>query len=85
MNASGVQIYQCKENSNATGLQYTQVGAMATLNSTDGNYSSVGYHYFLSEPLADGGMPTFAFSVEAGDPISAIPESTVTGKYPILN
>jgi hypothetical protein len=83
VNASGVQIYECEENSNATGLVYTSVGAMATLYSPDGvngNDTSVGYHYFLNWPLAEGGKPTYSFSVKAGDPISAIPESTVTGR-----
>jgi len=83
VNASGVQIYECEENSNATGLVYTSVGAMATLYSPDGvngNDTSVGYHYFLTWPLAEGGKPTYSFSVKAEDPISAIPESTVTGR-----
>ena len=56
---------------------------MATLyppdvTSVNGN-NSVGYHYFLSEPLAQGGKPTFSFSMKAGKPLSAIPESTVKG------
>jgi hypothetical protein len=83
VDASGVQIYKCEKNSSGIGLVYTSVGAMATLSSPDsssfnGKYTSVGYHYFLSEPLAQGGKPTFSFSMKAGEPISAIPESTVT-------
>jgi hypothetical protein len=83
VDGSGVQIYECEKNSNGTGLVYTSVGAMTTLSSPDGisfngKYTSVGYHYFLSEPLAQGGKPTFSFSMKAGEPISAIPESTVT-------
>ena len=85
MNASGVQIYRCEKISNATGLEYTLVGAMASLYSPYAgsiveNHTSVGYHYYLSEPLAQGGQPTFAFSMAAGEPVSAIPESTVTGR-----
>lgn len=81
VNASGVQIYECEKNST---LRYTSVGALATLYSpngirVNGNFTSVGYHYYLAEPLAQGGEPTFAFSMEAGEAISAIPESTVTG------
>lgn len=83
VDAFGVQIYKCAKNSSATELQYTSAGAMATLYSPDdtsayGKHTSVGYHYFLREPLAQGGKPTFAFSMKAGEPISAIPESTVT-------
>lgn len=72
-----------QKNSSTSGLEYAWAGAMATLYSPDGTsvnaqYASVGYHYFLSEPLAQGGKPTFSFSMKAGEPISAIPESTVT-------
>ena len=69
MNASGVQIYQCQKNSSGIGLLYTQVGAMATLSSSvnAGKYiTSVGYHYYLSEPIALNGKLTFSFSMKAG-------------------
>ncbi|KAH9300884.1 hypothetical protein KI387_012467 [Taxus chinensis] len=81
VNAKGVQIYQCDKNSNGSGMmKYDHVGVKAKLYSPYGNgkYISVGHHYFLSHPLAQGAQPTFSFSMLEGDPVSAIPQSTVT-------
>ncbi|GLJ30253.1 hypothetical protein SUGI_0598450 [Cryptomeria japonica] len=81
VNATGVQIYRCEKSSNGSGMmKYTHVGATAKLYSPYGNqkYVSVGYHYYLPHPLAQGAQPTFSFSVVEGDPVSSIPESTVT-------
>lgn len=83
VNASGVIIYLCGKNSTSGMFHLTYVSALATLYSpngirVNGNFTSVGYHYLLPELLAQGGNYTFAFSLEAGDAISAIPESTVT-------
>ena len=55
-----------KKNSNAIVLEYTSVGEMAMLFSrVNGNYTSLGYHYFFSEPIAQGGNPTFSFNMKA--------------------
>ncbi|XP_059077953.1 uncharacterized protein LOC131876545 [Cryptomeria japonica] len=81
VNATGVEIYRCEKSSNGSGMmKYTHVGATAKLYSPYGNqkYVSVGYHYYLPHPLAQGTQPTFSFSVVEGDPVSSIPESTVT-------
>ncbi|GLJ30262.1 hypothetical protein SUGI_0598590 [Cryptomeria japonica] len=61
-------------------MNYTHVGATAKLYSPYDNEKnvSVGYHYYLPHPLAQGAQPTFSFSMVEGDPVSAIPKSTVT-------
>ncbi|XP_059077955.1 uncharacterized protein LOC131876546 [Cryptomeria japonica] len=81
VNGTGVQIYRCEKSSNGAGMMnYTHVGATAKLYSPYDNEKnvSVGYHYYLPHPLAQGAQPTFSFSMVEGDPVSAIPESTVT-------
>lgn len=82
VNASGVQIYQCEKSTNGSEMmKYTHVGANAKLYSPYGDEKSVpvGYHYYLNHLLAQGAQPTFSFSIIKGDPVSAIPKSTVTG------
>ncbi|KAH9300888.1 hypothetical protein KI387_012471, partial [Taxus chinensis] len=82
VNASGVQIYRCDESSNGSGMmEYNHIGANSNLFSVYDNEKniSLGYHYYLSHPLAQGARLTFSFSTVDGDTLSAIPESTVTG------
>ncbi|KAH9300889.1 hypothetical protein KI387_012472, partial [Taxus chinensis] len=82
VNASGVQIYRCDESSNGSGMmEYNHIGANSKLYSVYDNEKniSLGYHYYLSHPLAQGARLTFSFSTVDGDTLSAIPESTVTG------
>lgn len=82
VNGTGVQIYRCEKSSNGSGMmEYTHVGETAKLYSPYDNEKnvSVGYQYYLPHPLAQGAQPTFSFSMVEGDPVSAIPESTVTG------